>query len=194
MPPSRPVKPRPRKRWFVIGALLLVAAVVVFGVGLWQTVAGSTQTDAIVDATSGEVEVGVEAGQERMLYADQANATVGCLLTDADGQSIELDPPFADTTVSTEGRTWTGIGTFTSDTSEVTVRCDGQPGTLVRIGAPLGSGFAIGLVVTILGPMVLGLAGLAVLITTTVLWLTRKPSEQWPSGPPAPPSPPPPAW
>lgn len=64
------------------------------------------------------------------------------------------------------------------------------------VGAPLGVGFAAGLVVTILVPMVLVLAGVAVLVTTAVVWFTRKPGQ--PAGaappPPGPPSPPPPAW
>lgn len=187
----RPPKSRPRKRWFAVGALLLVAAAVVFGVGLWWTLRGATTTDAVVDATASDVGVGVEPGTRRMLYADQDDPVVDCRLTDADGETIELDPSRVDTTVTTEGRTWTGRATFTSATAEITVRCDGPSGALVRIGSPLGGSFAVGIALTILGPLVLGGAGLVVLLVTTVLWLSRPPRQ---AAPPGRPSPPPPAW
>lgn len=193
----RPTKPRPKKRWWVVGALLLLAALVVFVVGLWQTISGATATDAVVDATSTPVQVEVEAGTERMLYVPEGQLGGGCALSDASGTPLTLSSVGATTTVTTEGRTWRGVATFTSPSAEVTVDCAGSPpGTLVRVGAPLGAGFAAGLVVTILVPMVLGLAGVAVLVTTTVLWVTRRPAPQQPAWtpPPGPPSPPPPAW
>lgn len=200
----RPTKPRPKKRWWVVGALLLVAALAVFVVGLWRTISSATATDAVVDATRTPVQVEVEAGTERMLYVPEDQLGAGCALSDASGTPLTLSSTGATTTVTTEGRTWRGVGTFTSPSAEVTVDCVGSPpGSLVRVGAPLGAGFAAGLVVTILVPMVLGLAGVAVLVTTTVLWVTRKPGQPGPqpgpqqpgwTPPPGPPSPPPPAW
>ncbi len=187
-----------------MGALLLLAAVVVFAVGLWQTISGATATDAVVDATRTPVQVEVEADTERMLYVPEGQFGAGCEITDASGTPLTLSPAGATTTVTTEGRTWRGVATFTSPSSQITVDCRGsQPGSQVRVGAPLGAGFAAGLVVTILVPLVLGLAGVAVLVTTAVLWFTRTPGPPPgpPTGPPpgwtpppGPPSPPPPAW
>ncbi|WP_460840136.1 hypothetical protein [Nocardioides marmoraquaticus] len=173
---ARPAKPRPRRRWFVVGALLLLAAVVTFGVGLATTIGGATQTDAVVDATSGAVEVGVEVGAERMLYVPESLPPPACRLTDAEGRDLPLRSSALSTTVTADGRTWLGVGTFTSTTPEVSVDCQGSAeGIPVRIGAPLGGGFVAGLLLTILGPMVLGLAGLVVLVVTTVLWFSRPP-------------------
>lgn len=170
---ARPAKPRPRRRWFVVGAVLLLAAVAVFAVGLVRTIGGATRTDAVVDATASQVDVEVEPGVERMLYVPQGTPPPACTLTDASGQALDLRPSGVSTTVTAGGRTWLGAGTFTSPTPEVSIRCDAEAGTLVRVGAPLGRDFVAGLLLTILGPLVLGGAGLVVLVTTTVLWFTR---------------------
>lgn len=188
--PSPSTRPRPRRRWFVVGALLLALAAVVLAVGLFTTVSRGTETDveALVRGGGQPVGAGVPVGEERMLFVPQGEPAPRCRVTDADGRELPLRTPSMGTTVTTGGVTWTGFATFTSPTESIGVGCATTVERL-RVGSPLGSGFVLGLLVTVLLPVVLGLAGVAVLVTTTVLWLTRAPgpsSAPSPSGPPPP--------
>lgn len=179
-------RPRPRRRWFVVGGSLLGLAAVVFLVGLFTTVSRGTETDvvALLRGPGQQVGAGVPVDEERMLFVEQGQPAPQCRVTDAEGRELPLRTPSTGTTVTTMGVTWTGFATFTSPTASIEVEC-ATPVDRLRIGSPLGSGFVVGLLVTVLLPMVLGVAGLVVLITTTVLWVTR---GQGPSasGPPPP--------
>ena len=200
-PPVRATKPRPRARWFVVGATLLVLGAAVLAFGLVTTISRATTTDvvALLRGPGQPVGLGVPVGEERMVFVPQGEPVPECAVATADGRDLELRPTTTSTTVTTMGRTWVGVATFTSPSAEVRVEC-ATPVTALRVGSPLGAGFAAGLVGTILGSLLLGGAGLAVLVTTLVLWLSRPPRPAGPpttgdpaAGPP-PPSSPPPAW
>ncbi|WP_156384318.1 hypothetical protein [Marmoricola sp. Leaf446] len=191
-PYAAPGRPRPRRRWFVVGGVLLALAAVVFVVGLVTTVGRGTDTDvvALLRGPGQPVGAGVPVDEERMLFVPRGEPAPQCRVTDAEGRDVPVRPTTVGTTVTTMGVTWTGVSTFTSPTAEVRVEC-ATPVDRLRIGSPLGAGFAVGLVLTILGPLLLGGAGLAVLVVTTVLWLSRPPR---PAGSPPPPSSPSPGW
>lgn len=179
-------EPRPRRRWFAVGALLLVLAGVVFAVGLFTTVSRGTDTDveALVRGGGQPIGASVPVGEERMLFVPAGQPAPRCQVTDAEGRGLPLRSPSTSTTVTVDGVTWTGFALFTSPTEGIEVGCETTVDRL-RIGSPLGSGFVVGLLVTVLLPMMLGVAGLVVLITTTVLWFTRG-QGAGASGPPPP--------
>lgn len=187
-PPSyaAPSRPRPRRAWFAVGGTLLVLAAAVFVVGLVTTVGRGTDTDvvALLRGPGQPVGAGVPVGEERMLFVPRGEPTPRCGVTDAEGREVPVRPTTVGTTVTTMGRTWTGVSTFTSPTAAIQVECS-TPVTQLRIGSPLGAGFAVGLLVTVLAPLLLGGAGLAVLVVTTVLRSTRRTA----AGPPPPWSP-----
>ncbi|KQT91075.1 hypothetical protein ASG49_12065 [Marmoricola sp. Leaf446] len=176
----------------MVGGVLLALAAVVFVVGLVTTVGRGTDTDvvALLRGPGQPVGAGVPVDEERMLFVPRGEPAPQCRVTDAEGRDVPVRPTTVGTTVTTMGVTWTGVSTFTSPTAEVRVEC-ATPVDRLRIGSPLGAGFAVGLVLTILGPLLLGGAGLAVLVVTTVLWLSRPPR---PAGSPPPPSSPSPGW
>lgn len=185
-PASPTSRPRPRRRWFAVGALLLVLAGAVFAVGLATTVSRGTDTDvvALLRGPGQPIGAGVPVDEERMLFVEQGEPAPQCRVSDAEGRELPLRTPGTGTTVTTRGVTWSGFATFTSPTQSIQVEC-ATPVDRLRVGSPLGSGFVLGLLVSVLLPMALGLAGLAVLVTTTVLWSTRAPGPSA-SGPPRP--------
>lgn len=178
-PPPPAVKKRPGVRWFVVGGLLLVLAVAAFAVGLVLTLRSATGTDATFSTADGPTSVEAEAGTDRMLFVPSGAPSPSCTVEDGEG-TRNLDRPSAGTTVTTGGHEWVGFATFESGDGHLTVSCEtaGRSPVDVRVGPTLGTGFVVGLGLTILLPLVLGLSGFAVLVVTTVLFVTRKPSQQ----------------
>ena len=166
------MKHRPRALWFFVGGGLVLVAIVVFVVGLVLTIRSSTDTDATF-RTSGPIGFDSEPGTERMLFVRSGAAEPSCTVRDGTGAERPLDHPAATTTVTTGGTEWTGFATFDSGDGNLTIRCTTV--TRIRVGDPLGAGFVVRLLVTILAPMGLGLLGMAVLVVTAVLWFTRPP-------------------
>jgi len=102
-----------------------------------------------------------------------------------DNGSGARTPPFPDgtTTITTGGRTWEGFAAFDTGDGTVTISCeDIAPWTRLRVGPALGAGFVVRILVTILAPVVLGLAGMVVLVVTAVLWFTRQPRSRATTG------------
>jgi len=170
---ARPPKPRPRVVWFVVGGALLLAAVAVFGIGLYLTASRATTTDATFRTDEGEVRVESPAGERRMLFVPEGAPVPECTVSDGSTER-PLDDPAGTTTVTTGGEEWEGLATFDSGDGALRISCTGGP-TTVRVGEPLGASFVVGLLVTLLLPAVLGVAGLAVLVVTTILFATRAP-------------------
>ncbi len=181
-----PPRARPGRRWFVAGALLLVLAAASLVIGLVLTVRGSTDTDvvALLRGPGQPIGAGVPVGEERMLFVPRGEPAPRCGVTDAEGRELPVRPTTVATTVTTMGVTWTGVSTFTSPTAEIQVEC-ATPVDQLRIGSPLGAGFAGGLVLTLLLPLLLGAAGVAVVVVTAVLRSARPTA----AGPPPPWSP-----
>lgn len=174
-PPAHP-KPRPRKRWFFVGGALLALSIVALVIGAVLTFSSVTETDAVVDATATPVEVEVEPGEERMFFVPEEQPPVRCQLRDTDGDAIALYPPSGTVTVTAQGRTWLGVGTFTSTGPDVVVECDGTAGQVVRIGAAFGFDTVGRLLLAMAVPVGLGLVGATILLVTTILWVSRKPA------------------
>lgn len=175
----QPTPPAPKKRpsvvWFVVGGLLLVLAVATFAGGLFLTITSATHTDATFDTADGPASVQVDSGTDRMLFVPSGSGSPDCTVEDGSG-TRSLGSPSGTTTVTTGGHEWIGFATFDSGDGDLTITCDSAAPVDVRVGPPLGAGFVVGILLSILLPLVLGLAGFAVLVVTTVLFVTRRPS------------------
>ncbi|WP_109507414.1 hypothetical protein [Nocardioides speluncae] len=174
-PPPTPQKRRPSKWWFVVGGALLVLAVAVFVGGLIWTIMGASKTDGTFDADGQPASVTSPADEKRMLFMPDGTATEPtCTVTDGSGAERDLDDVTGRVTVGNSSGDWRGIASFDSGDGDLTITCTAtDPGTEMRVGAPLGFGFAAGLVISIVGPMILGTIGGLILLVTTVLYLTR---------------------
>lgn len=161
-----------------MGGGLILVAVVTFIALLVLVLSRSTSTDdvATLSPTGGPTSLKVEAGEKRMLFNVEGQRTPECTMTDADDEPVELDPVGSNTTVGTGGRQWTGVATFTARTDRVELTCENVlPGQQVRIGPPLGAGFVGGMLAAVLLPLLLGGAGVGILVVTTILWISRAP-------------------
>ncbi len=162
-----PPKRRPGRIWFVVGAVLLLSAGVVFAVGLYTTINRASATDGTVRTNAGDVAVSAPADSRRTLFVIEGTSVPQCSVHDGAGPR-ELEDIGGRVVVTTGGREWHGFASFDSGDGDLRIQCVGPDGD-VRVGASLGAGFVGSLLVTILGPIGLGIAGVAVLIMTGVL-------------------------
>lgn len=167
---SGPRRLRPRARWFVIGGVLLVLAPVVFGVGLFLTLRPLAQEDAVVRADGQPHLVELPAREERALFVDRPVVGTACQVVDGAGNQVDLRPVGGDFTFNE----WTATDRFDTADGDLTITCTGDG--RVRVGAlPSIGGFAGGLAVAILAPLLLGLTGLVMLVVTGILYATGAP-------------------
>jgi hypothetical protein len=168
-PPARPQKYRPRVLWFFVGGGLLVLAAASFIAGLLLALLPLADEDAVFPADGRPHQVSLAAGEERGIFL--SDPTAGCTATDAAGEPVEIERPGGEFTTGE----WEAIGRFETGDGDLTFTCTSStPGAEARIGGlPSVGGLVGGLVLAILGPIVLGIAGLAVLIVTIVLFATR---------------------
>jgi hypothetical protein len=186
-PPARPdvgpARPRPSRRGYAIGAAIAIVGLIVAVV--WGTVAVVRLYDRVDAfpraAVPGTVAVGLEAGQDRVVYYEQPTGTpmrglaqLDLAVAGPNGEAVALERYVGDLRYDLPGGRETighAMATFeapTSGTYEITAN-----GT-----APLGGGLAIGesfatsVVGSILGAIavaaVTGLIGLAIVIVTAV--------------------------
>lgn len=178
--PQRPRRQRPSAWWFALGAGLLLLAATTFIVGLIWTISSAAKTDGKFDADGTPASVTSPAHERRMLFMEDHTdgdfpgeitpPEPDCVVRDSAGER-DLD----DVTGKVRVNQWRGIATFDSGDGELTITCDGSTATEMRVGAPLGFGFVGGLLLTILGPIVLGGLGLIALLVTTILYATGAP-------------------
>lgn len=176
-PPTGPVRYRPQARWWWVGGLLLVAAAAAFALGLFLTLRGFLATDGDVPVDGSPTVVTLGDTGERFVWAPAAS-TVGCTVTDtASGAELPLRGTGVSYTRSAGQGDQRAIGSFRPTSTEVEVACTGQPGAgVVQVGPAVdGSRFVGGVVLSVLGPLVLGLAGFVVLLVTLILTLSRPP-------------------
>jgi hypothetical protein len=184
--PQRPRRQRPSAWWFSLGAGLLVLALASFVVGLIWTISSAAKTDGTFNADGTPASVTAPAHEKRMLFVEDRSDDFG---DDFDEFPHEVGPEEPDCTVSDSSgerdlddvngkvrvNQWRGIATFDSGDGDLTITCIGDPGTEMRVGAPLGFAFVGGLLLTVLGPIVLGGLGVIALLVTTILYATGAP-------------------
>ncbi len=176
---AAPVKYRPRARWFVIGAGLVLAAIALFVGALVAILGPLFHEDAVFPASEPHT-INVPAHSQRALYSD-GDSGLTCSAVDGTGTALPLRLVTGDFTVNQ----WTAVFRFDTGDGEVTLDCSlTGDSSQVRVGELPSTGtFVIGLVVGILGPLVLGLAGVLILVITFIRSLTRQPRPRGPEPP-----------
>src|SRR5690242_20348124 len=87
-PATGPVRYRPRARWFVVGAGLLVAAVVLFVGALFAILGPLFHQDAVFPTAEPHT-INVPAHSERALYTDGGSGLT-CSAVDGSGAALPL--------------------------------------------------------------------------------------------------------
>jgi hypothetical protein len=177
--PAPPEKVRPSWWWFVLGGGLLVAAVA-SGIGLFVwTLSSFLATDVSVPADGAAHTVDVGTDGDRMLWFDERYDEPTCSLADAGTREpvAGLRGPSGEFRRSTGGESWHGAYVFEPGSGRVEVTCTAVETAPVEVEigpAPSLGSFGIGLLLTIVVPLVLGGAGLVVLLVTGILWSSRR--------------------
>lgn len=179
VPPPRPRRRRPSGWWFALGGGLVVLAIAV-GIGLFVwTLKGLLSTEATVPATGGLASVVLEddLDRDRMLWFEDGR-TQQCVIHDADtGDPVDARPVHGEFSRTDSRGSFHGMLRFDPGSGRLAFECTGGGHVLVSEAPRLG-GFVGGIVATILLPLVLGGAGVLVLIVTTVLFATGAPRER----------------
>ena len=176
--PQRPQKYRPSGWWFALGAGLIVVAIGT-GVGMFiWLLAGFLDFDATIDADGQPHNVSVGTDGDRMLWTDSTAQT--CRLIDLDsGEPIELHKVSGDFSRSDDNGDFEGFLKFSPGSGHLEITCvqtDGSsPGPVLIGPMPRIGSVVVGLLIAILVPSVLGLAGLVIIVVNGVLWSTRQP-------------------
>ena len=158
----------------MVGGALVLAAIVSFVALFAWTLTGFLDTDATVDANDRPEAVRLEGDDRRMLWLEDGLAQ-SCVVTDPDtGDDVPTRSVSGDFERSEDDTGWTGAVTFAPGSGSVDVTCTGG-GTVVIGPAPAIGSFVVGLLATILVPLLLGGGGVVVLIVAGVLFATGRP-------------------
>lgn len=177
--PSPPAKPRPSAWWFGLGIALLVAAAgAAVGIFVW-TLSAFVHTDVEVPRDGAPHAVELASDGEQMLWSFDGDSVPACTVADVEsGESVPLRGPGGEFRRGAgPAGDWVGAWRFDPASEHVEVTCSRNgwgTGSLVEIGpAPRIASFVLGLLATILVPLMIGLAGVAVLLVTGILWSIR---------------------
>ncbi|WP_460834908.1 hypothetical protein [Nocardioides hungaricus] len=178
--PQPPRRYRPSAGWFVAGiALIVVAVVVAVGIFVWL-LAGFLDTDATVRADGEPRQVSVGTDGDRMLWLD--DQTTSCRIVDGEtGAKIPVRTVTGSFERSDSNGDLVGLYRFSPGSGSLEVTCTSSlagigPAPVVLIGPmPQIGNFVVGILLAILIPGLLGLAGLVMLIVTGILWSVRDP-------------------
>ena len=173
-PPAR--RRRPSAWWFLAGGALVVAAIVAFVALFAWTLTGFLDTDATVDADGQAETVRLEGDERRMLWL-QDGQTQTCSITDPDtGDDVPTREVTGEYGRTNDGDGFSGVATFAPGSGTVEVSCSGGGTVLIGPAPGIGS-FVLGLLATIFVPLLLGSAGVVILIVTGVLYASGSPRK-----------------
>ncbi len=171
-----PRRPRPSGWWFVLGGALLVGAVAAGVALLLWTLSSFMETDATVPADGVAHPVSVPADGDRVLWFP-AGTRLTCRVVDSEaGQDVALGAVSGSFEKSDGDGDWFAARRFDPGSGELDVTC-ASPGARpdVQVGpAPDIGGFLRSIALTVTVPLLMGLAGLVVLLVTAVRWATGR--------------------
>lgn len=173
-PGALPRKYRPSAWWFALGVGLIVAAVLAAVALFVWTLSSFLDTQARILADGQAQLVSVEQDSELMLWGDQAGGQSCSIVDSATGEQVERRSTGGRFERSDSNGDFQGLWRFETGSGELEVTCQG--GGPVLLGAtPAFGSFMLGLLLIFVVPGALGLAGVASLITTGILWSLREP-------------------
>lgn len=171
--PAPPAKSRPSAWWFGLGiALILGAVAAAVGLFIW-TLNGFLDTDATISADGETHRIRIEGDEERMLWLEDGFGQDCQIVDRATGETIPLDPVTGSFERSDGSGDWSGDSRFDPGSGDLEVTCVAGEGSVLVGPAPRIGSFVTGIVATIVVPLVLFLAGVAVLLVTGILWSLR---------------------
>jgi hypothetical protein len=171
--PQRDRKRRPSVAWFVVGGVLMVAAAVVFGVGVVGFARTITHTDAVFRA-AGSHAVSLPPGTERAMFVPEGRPIPLCQVTDGTGTPLHFRRPDQRFTYNT----WVAVRAFDTGDGNIVFTCPPGVGGRIRIAEmPTGGDVARFGVVGVLLPLALGGVGFVMVLVTGILFYTRRPQQ-----------------
>ena len=175
--PPPPVKRRPSAAWFAVGGVLVVAAVVIFGIAIYHFVRTIADSDAVFRAT-GSHAVTLPAGTERGLFVTDGRPIPRCQVADGSGSPLHFRRPAERFTYGE----WVAVRVFDTGDGRLVFSCAPGVGGKIRIAmVPSQGDFARLGFLGVLLPLGLGGVGFVVLLVTTVLWFSRRPQQPGPA-------------
>ncbi len=185
LPPSSPGRSRPSRWWFAVGAGLLLAAVLLAVLTVVRAVGAFVEVDATLQpGQSATVELD---GAQRLVWVDPARPAACSIVDPGTGQEVATTTPGATYTKSLDGQDWEGVAVFTPASGSVVVTC--RAGGPLQIGPAPDVGGLRGVLIGVGLPVLLGLAGLLVLVVAGILTATRPArSPPWEPGQPGQPT------
>lgn len=166
---------RPSWRWFVVGAALLLTGVGLVVPAIVLSIAAFTQVQARVAADGVTQTISVEPQTVYLLW-ERPGQREDCVVVDAATRADVALRGLGSTTYTRDlgDGTWIGARTFTAASSSVEITCSPasssvEVGERPRVHTVVG-GVLLGLVV----PILLGLAGAALLIVVGILHAVRR--------------------
>src|SRR3954452_15761033 len=171
--PPRKGKSRPSALWFVLGAVLMVVAGVVFGVAIFHFARTITHTDAEFPAV-GTHAVSLPARTDRGLFVLEGRPVPRCRVTDTSGTDLSFRRPDGRFTFDQ----WVAVRGFDTGDGNVTFTCPRSVGGPIRIAeVPSGDDVARLGFVGVLLPLGLGGLGFVVVLVTEILGFSRRPLQ-----------------
>ena len=151
----------------MVGCVLLLVGTAAFGWFLYRSIEGFADVEARVPADGAAHQITVTPDDEKFLWVREDSGTE-CQVLDRGGTvAVTIRPVKGSYTRST----WVAAGRFDSGTGHLTVTCSAGP---AEIGPEVDvASFVINLLLAIGLPLLLGGAGLAVIVVTGVLWALR---------------------
>ena len=183
--PQRGQKKRPSVAWFVVGGVLMAAAVAVFAIGVAGFARTVTHTDAVFRA-AGTHAITLPAGTERGLFVPEGRPIPACQVTDGSGAALHFRAPEERFTYGT----WIAVRIFETGDGRLVFSCPLGAGGRIRVAeVPSGEDFARFGFLGVLIPLGLGGLGFVVVLVTGILFYTRRPQPVGvgygaPGGPP----------
>ncbi len=169
-PPAR--RQRPRGAWFAVAAVMVVlAAALVIGC-IVLSINGFTQVEATVRGDGDPVTVAVDTDTDTdtdYLVWRHAGDDVSCTIVDADGTA--LDTADLGTTSYARG-SWEGLSTFDPTGASVEITCADGTGDIQVGEKPHVETLVGGVLLGLVAPILLGAAGLVLLLVLAILWAT----------------------
>lgn len=172
--PPNPSKPRPSAAWFALGGVLVLAGAVA-GVVLFVRIfsSGFLSIEATVPADGQTHSITVATDGDRFLWEPQ-HGRADCVVREGGtGAVVHLEPVDGTFTRSADGDAWQAVARFDPGSGRLSVTCSPDDGPAQIGPALVVEDFVTRIVVVIVVPLLLAGLGLAVLIVTTVLWVTR---------------------